>query len=92
MATSSVATSSVALLALLLLGTTGDAVPYGVPQGNQNAEFYDVVRQLLDLNSGFQEQVGQVRKISTVFDFSTLQFTDIYTSEVYFGMFMIPKY
>lgn len=55
---SAMATTSVAVLAIVLLLHVAalSAVPY-LPQSARNAEFYDVVRQLLELNSGLQEQV-----------------------------------
>lgn len=60
------ATTSVAVLALLLLHVAAlPAIPYGLPQGARNTEFYDVVRQLLELNSGLQQE--QVRGLSSVF-------------------------
>lgn len=38
------------------------AIPYDLPERARNAEFYDVVRQLLELNSGLQEQVGRKKR------------------------------
>lgn len=54
------ATICVALLAVVLIHVAAlHAVPYNLPERARNAEFYDVVRQLLELNTGLQEQVGK---------------------------------